>query len=655
MKKLFSTILFSLVLLSSNLLSAKHGDSLSIITHNKVLIQTDPSKGSTTYPAWGQFPKTGNFQKVYCELTFQCPNGMSCGEWDYLNFIHIGKRKGTYNDSLGWELMRFITPYGLGFNNSWKHTWKFDITDFQSLLRDSIEIRYQHTGYEARNGRGWLVTLKFTLFEGPSIREVLDVKKMYTINAPFGDDAAFDNSIPEYQWKSVDNATTSRIKIIQTGHGMDQPSNCAEFCPRERYLFLDGKYVDTSLVWRDDCGSNPVYPQNGTWLYDRAAWCPGQSVDEYNFEFKDAGSTDHSFDLDMESYTRTGGSSNYMISAYLISYGKTTYKSDATLEEIFKPSAHPQYSRINPICGEPLIRVRNTGSDTIFSLDFEYGVKNGKLSKHYWSGIIPFNGTADISLPYLMDWTPVSETFTANISLVNGKSDEDLFNNTLESVIPATKTNVLPEKVVVSFRTNNAPTENSYRFLDAAGHIIVEKRNFPMANTVYRDTFTFYNGCFTFHFSDTGLAFKDYPLNEDGLNWWANTGDGSGSIQLRHASNGAVIKTFAPDFGTDIRYDFTVGYRVSNETIPAQFKGIKVYPNPSSEGFGVEIAERFAKNAGISTIEIVDLRGQTVYTKRLEVNFSQFQWIESLNIPKGVYIVKFKQNNELCTSKVVLY
>lgn len=254
-----------------------------------------------------------------------------------------------------------------------------------------------------------------------------------------------------------------------------------------------------------------------------------------------------------------------------------------------------------------------------------------------------------------MDWTPVSETFTANISQVNGKSDEDLFNNTLESVIPATKTNVLPEKVVVSFRTNNAPTENSYRFLDAAGHIIVEKRNFPLANTVYRDTFTFYNGCFTFHFSDTGLAFKDYPLNEDGLNWWANTGDGSGSIQLRHANNGAVIKTFAPDFGTDVRYDFTVGYRVSNETIPSQFKGIKVYPNPSSEGFGVEIAERFAKNAGISTIEIVDLRGQTVYNKRLEVNFSQFQWIEALNIPKGVYIVKFKQNNELCTSKVVLY
>jgi len=41
-----------------------------ITTHDKVLIQTDPSRGSTDYSGWGVFPKDKNFQKMYCELSF---------------------------------------------------------------------------------------------------------------------------------------------------------------------------------------------------------------------------------------------------------------------------------------------------------------------------------------------------------------------------------------------------------------------------------------------------------------------------------------------------------------------------------------------------------------------------------------------------------
>ncbi len=29
---------------------------------------------------------------------------------------------------------------------------------------------------------------------------------------------------------------------------------------------------------------NPVYPQGGTWQFDRAGWCPGTFVDTYDFE-----------------------------------------------------------------------------------------------------------------------------------------------------------------------------------------------------------------------------------------------------------------------------------------------------------------------------------------------------------------------------------
>jgi len=633
---------------------AQFSDSVTVTTHNKVLIQTDPSRGVNDYYGWGKFPSSGNYQKMVAELTFQCPPGMTCGEWDYNNHIRIGKRKGKNNDSLGWEIMRLITPYGLGFNSTWKHTWKFDITDFQSLFRDSVEIWYQHSGYEARNGRGWLITLNFTLYEGPSIQEALGLQRMYFVNAPYGNDSLFDARVPVFRWKGNPNTKTHRIKIIQTGHGMDQPDNCAEFCPRRRYLNVDGKIVDTSWVWRDDCGLNPVYPQNGTWLYDRAGWCPGQSVIEYNYDIKNLDTGWHEFDLDMDSYVRTGGSSTFVIGAYLLELGDPTYQIDASMVEILKPNNHPQYSRMNPSCGDPLIQVKNTGAKTINYLEFDYGIVRGKKSKHTWSGIIPFGETREIRLPWGMDWTAVSNLFEANITKVNNQIDEDQSNNAVRVTMP-NRTPLGADKMIVVFKTNNAPTENSYRFLDAEGKVFFEKKGFTKAQTIYRDTFSFPTGCYTFHFSDTGSAPASYPLNKDGLGWWANTSDGTGSLQLRNGISGTVFKSFPVDFGTELRFDFTVGYFLNQDQPKVESSQLKAYPNPASEGFAVEIPERFAKIAKTGQIEIRNTTGQVIYNLTLESGFSVFQWINTEQWAKGVYIVNFKQNNELCTTKVVLY
>jgi len=34
----------------------------------------------------------------------------------------------------------------------------------------------------------------------------------------------------------------------------------------------------------EECADNPLYPQGGTWIYDRAGWCPGAKVTTQNFE-----------------------------------------------------------------------------------------------------------------------------------------------------------------------------------------------------------------------------------------------------------------------------------------------------------------------------------------------------------------------------------
>ena len=644
-----SIIILSVLSIWSNNIYAKSGDTTIVNTHQQVLIQTDPSRGSTNYYGWGQFPKSGSYQKMYAELSFQCPTGMTCGEWDYLNFIRIGKRKGTFNDSLGWEIMRLITPYGLGFNASWKHTWRFDITDFQQLFRDSIEIWYQHTGYEARNGRGWVINLNFFMIEGPETRPVLDIKRLYTINPPYGNDSIFDARVPEYRWKLdpkiASAAKTTRFKIIQTGHGMDKPENCAEFCPKMRYLTIDSQILDSSYVWRDDCGSNPVFPQNGTWIYDRTNWCPGQSVWDYNFEIPNADTLEHSFDLDMQHYATTSGGANYMISAYRITYGDFTHQHDVAIEEIIRPSTDPQYSRVNPMCGEPEIIVRNNGTDTSHNLYFEYGVVGGNTKNHYWTGTLSPNQKQNIRLTYGVDFTPTSNQFEVELLESNQKIETNLSNNKLRSSLPATPP-LLPSKIVVLFRTNNAPSENSYRFLDAAGHIVYEKKNFATPNTINRDTFSFYNGCFTFQFSDTGIPPASYYLNEDGISWWANTADGTGTLALRNATTGQSLKIFNGDFGTDINYDFTVGYSLNNQdlsNLPTTGK-IKIIPNPSQGEFGLDLEKSgINPSLGKSEISIFNFQGQLIKSIQLEPNHSLLPWISLPELSAGMYLIQVQQ------------
>ena len=633
-------------------LYAEAGDTTEIITHQDVLIQTDPSKGRTDYYGWGAFPKEGNYQRMYAELSFECPDGLKCGEWDYLNYIYLRTRKGEHNDTLNWEIMRFITPYGFSFNSRWKHTWRFDITDFESLFRDSVEIQYRHTGYEAKNDRGWIINLKFVMIEGNPDREVLNIQRMYQKSVPYGDVQKFRDNTPEFTWTPMGKTKTSRIKIIQTGHGMDQPSNCAEFCPRNRFLYLDGECFDTSLVWRADCGENPVYPQAGTWIYDRSGWCPGQNVLEYNIDLPENG-TEHTFDLDMESYTKSSGNSNYVITAYLIEYGDIKKGQDASIIDVIQPSTHPQHLRQNPICSEPIVLVKNNGKSPLYSIDLEYGIKGGTKSKHHWTGKLLFGETTEIRLPYQMDWTPVSNEFEASITETNGVGDWDPSNNTLSVEMPEPP-KVMPEKIVVFFRSNNAPMENSWKILDAGGNIYKERKSFPSANTLYRDTVELYNGCFTFILDDRGTPNPSYPLNEDGIGWWGNTTDGNGSIQIR-STTGSILAAFNPDFGSEVRTEFSVGYAVDKKDLGTRPSEMKIFPNPASEGFMIDLPQRFANNATPSKVEISTLDGRIVYTKAFTQLTSTAIWLKPDNIQAGAYIVKFRQNNDLCTSKVLLH
>jgi hypothetical protein len=630
-------------------LSAAYTDTIKVRTHDKVLIQTDPSKGFTRYPKWAEFPTTGKtFHKVYAELTFQCPPGMNCGEWDYINNIYIGKRHGKYNDSLNWEIMRFITPYGLQFTPLWKHTWKFDITDFATLFADSMEIIYRHSGYEAKNGRGWLVTLDFTFIEGPEIMPVQKITQLFQSSVPYGNDSIFNARMSTANFKTGSNTSQIRYKIIQSGHGMDQPDNCAEFCPKLRYIRHDNRIIDTSLVWRTDCGENPVFPQGGTWIYDRTNWCPGAEVREYNVDLPVTPDSEHSMDLEMQSYTRTGSSSDWVITNYLIEYSGHKFRTDAAIETVIRPTDELQYLRLNPACGEPRIIIKNNGSNVFTSALIEYGWKGMKQQRFQWTGNIKTGATDTVDLPYLNGISEPGIPFQAKLIWVNNQQDEYEGNNLIYS-FPNKRVDALPTRFLILLRTNNAPTENYWMLKKADGTIIRKRENMSLKNTNHIDTINLESGCYELMLMDDGTPPSSYPLNEDGLGWWANTSDGTGAFQIRNAGTSGIIKSFNLDFGTGIWYQFRVGELSKPETASAS---LNVYPNPVHNDLLVDLGI----NRENQTLEIIlfDALGREVKSIKRNGSINALQFVDVSQLARGSYTIRIKTGTELLTRKIIL-
>ena len=126
---------------------ADTGDIRHIISHNKTKVVTDPTKGVNDYPNWVLFPsKDVSYRRILLNITYQCPDSQHCGEWDYVDNVFLRRIGSVDNPPVNFEIARTISPYGWRFGPTWHFTWSVDITDFAILLRDSVEVVFEHGG-----------------------------------------------------------------------------------------------------------------------------------------------------------------------------------------------------------------------------------------------------------------------------------------------------------------------------------------------------------------------------------------------------------------------------------------------------------------------------------------------------------------------------
>ena len=543
--------------------------------------------------------------------------------WDY------------FPEVIRYELARYITPYGNGLSLGDGWTWTFDVTDYRPLLADSVRL--------AAGNWQELLDMKFVMIKGTPPRDVISIENLWNGSFNYGDGATpIDTYLPSIKTKIPANAYTARWKSRITGHGMDSPQNCAEFCAKTHYFLIDSVQRFSKLVWRDNCDLNPLYPQGGTWVYDRSNWCPGAEVWNYAHEITpyitpgDTVELDH----DVQSYVHTSGWDYYRIEDQLITYGAPNFTLDADIYNVISPTNDDMWGRMNPICTKPEIVIRNTGSTTLTSLEIAYGIEGAPMSTYIWSGSLEFMETQNVVLD-TFTWAQGADKFVFSISKPNGGTDEYSANNMWISDFEYVP--VMPETFVIEFRTNNIPSQNAWTLKDDQGNLVFERSSVGLSpNTFYRDTMTLSTGCYEFRLTDSG---------EDGLSWWANSAQGNGYIRFKSATNAAYLKVFGSDFGGEVYMQFTVG--LTNDVEEMSFSDkpeLFAYPNPADNYVQIDFNLPEAEK-GI--IEIKDLFGRTIVTESFEKSLAGSHNISLQGVQAGTYVVHLQSKN-YCDSQILI-
>jgi hypothetical protein len=504
-----------------------------------------PDQATDTLLAWPGYNYYGNSQGITIDSAMvEKADTLLRRTWSYYS--------NPFEIIEPFEIGRFITPYGkrldLGLNG---FTWVYDVTDYEPLLHDMVDL-------QAANGQE-LLDLKFIFIEGVPPRDVISVRNIWPEGSYKYKDLADDKELKAVILRLDENAKSFRIRARLSGHGEYGPKSCCEWDPKEHYIFLNGERKYAWKIWRN-CGMNPVYPQGGTWQFDRAGWCPGTFVDTYDFELTPAVKPGDNILIDygIEPYNADLGEEggNFETAIQLFAYSQPNYLSDLELVDILAPSTRQEYLRMNPVSLNPVIRVRNSGSDTVRQCIAEYGLKGSKNNSYEWTGSLGFMQSADIILPK-PSWTALTaeSLFVAEIREVNHNKDGNQANNRLTSSI--TQPIILPAEFHIHVKTQGfgRADDNAYKIINDKGEVVFERLIFEDDST-YNDLVSLKPGAYDFTFTDK---------NEDGMirHWWLYWEDKTkvgenGELKILDTEMNEIMN-LGYDFGENRSLQFFIG------------------------------------------------------------------------------------------------
>lgn len=535
-----------------------------------------------------------------------------------------------------FEILSLVTPYGNGLDlGAAGKTFTIDVTDYAPILRGDKRMSIELGGENQEE-----LDIRFLFIRGTPVRPVLEVQNIWPFRrAWFGQ--ILNNEFFEPRMVPLDPAGKMyKLRAAITGHEQN-----GEFEKRNHYLNIGGGSRDFNFdVWKE-CSTIPIYPQGGTWLFDRAGWCPGDPTEVFQFDITDRVQAGSTVEIDYGLNGVLLDQANYLVSAQLVTYGEPSFSVDAAVVAIIRPTDQLEFARFNPACNNPSVSIQNTGATTLTSLDIEYGERGGIKHTHRWTGNLRFLETAEVTLPldYLSFWKVTTDPgiFEVQISNPNGTADAYPRNNFAYTAF--SRPAVFDFPLEFELRTNTRPEETSYRIRDMSGNIILDRSGLA-ANTTYKDRLQLGRGCYTLELLDSG---------DDGLYYWFYATRGRGVAKFNRVlpnGSGITARSFEAEFGRYVYFDFVVP--LSNATAdPETIRFISLSPNPATDRIQLEI-QGFQKET--LDITVTDLQGKIVLHKKQETQMTlQSIPINTHMLAPGMYIVKIQSGDQFITETFV--
>ena len=553
--------------------------------------------------------------------------------------LEIAQLKYFRRTPAKFELLSLVTPYGNGLDLGPEGVqFTFDVSDFAPVLQGNKRLSIELGGQFQEE-----MDIQFVFIKGQPYREVKSIENIWPFARgwfkPIQEDRVFE---PRNILLNPE-ATDFKVRMSITGHGQN-----GEFQQRNHYLNINGGRKEFNWnVWKE-CSVVPIHPQGGTWLFDRAGWCPGDPTLVEELDITEYAIPGEMMEMDYGINGLNMTEANYLVSSQLVSYGPAIRTLDVDLTDIISPSKRIEYARFNPACNEPKIKVRNTGISDITSLKLQYNVRGGRVLEYDWNGNIAYLDEEIIVLPLWTNdfWASAigsdKATFEVRILQVNKGIDEDTDNNVMTSEFE------LPDihdkdKLRFEYKTNTRGSESSYTLKDRLGNVLYE--NSRLSNsTLYKDDLELGPGCYTLEFRDRG---------DDGLYYWfweRTTPRGRGSAKLtyeRRPGSYRLLKSFQPDFGRFFRYDFAVKSLTSTkESEGIQFL-LSTYPNPANEILNIDL---ILAHPTLVNYKVVDQMGR-IYKETDQLTDGNTFQLEIADLNPGFYLLLVRVNDRMIQRK----
>lgn len=267
--------------------------------------------------------------------------------------------KAFRNDSVNYqpnvELIRFMTPFGVGFFNDHERTknrkppyiphwedevnWSQDITHLLPLLEGEVYIGVYIDTW-TKKGYNLSVNLDFEESKigyhkkkSQTIVSLVNTNKYASAQRLYDD---FSKQPLALEFNAETNFKNAKLYVTTTGHGGHSKGD--EFIKREHIIDFDGKTLKQWIPWRDDCASFRRFnPSSGTWKANsfmetesedmiassdlsRSNWCPGSQVLPEIIDLGNLEKGKHSLKISIpEAQAFTDKENNYwMVSAYIV-------------------------------------------------------------------------------------------------------------------------------------------------------------------------------------------------------------------------------------------------------------------------------------------------------------------------------------------------